>query len=279
MVAAAGCQSPFAKRAVVIAPVLDMQSAPRRHADVVSQARLGQTVEIVVRREGWWKVRTPDEYEGFVEVKGLRTLDDAAQYPAAGAARVHVESLFARLYPDASVTRHPPLLTAPYETCLEVVARKGPRWLEVKLPDGRHAFVQSGDVASEPSVLDVAGLIEHAKRFLGLPYTWGGTSAYGYDCSGFTQMLCRRGGKDIPRDAKPQALWDGMAPVEKAALEPGDLLYFGPSMERINHTGFYIGNGEFIHSTTNTHPVVQISRLDEEYWTKLFVCARRWRKS
>lgn len=273
----AGCQSPSAKRAVVILPVLDMQSGPRRHADVVSQARLGQTVEILEQRAGWRKIRTPDEYEGFVEAQGLRTLPDGVDYPARGAKSVTVESLFARLYVDPSVTRHPPLLTAPYESKLEVAGEKDERWIEVRLPDGRRAWVQRGDVLEFTKAEEIPAIIAHARRFLGLPYTWGGTSAYGYDCSGFTQMLCRRGGRSIPRDAMPQAKWDGMKPVERASLEPGDLLYFGSSMDRITHTGFYIGGGEFIHSTAHLRPAIQISRLDEEYWSKLFVCARRWR--
>jgi cell wall-associated NlpC family hydrolase len=66
--------------------------------------------------------------------------------------------------------------------------------------------------------------------------------------------------------------------VEKSDLQPGDLLYFGASMEKITHTGFYLGNGEFIHSTTSQKPVLQVSRLEEENWTKLFVCARRWKR-
>jgi cell wall-associated NlpC family hydrolase len=66
--------------------------------------------------------------------------------------------------------------------------------------------------------------------------------------------------------------------IERKDLEPGDLLYFGASVEKISHTGFYIGGGEFIHSTTNARPVVQISRLEEENWTKLLVACRRWRR-
>jgi len=58
-------------------------------------------------------------------------------------------------------------------------------------------------------------------------------------------------------------------------LQPGDLLFFGASLTKITHTGMYIGNGEFIHDTTNTHPEVQISKLDDMPWTKLLVAARR----
>lgn len=262
---------------MVVLPVINMHSAARRNADVVSQARLGEEVEMIRRREAWRRIKTADGYEGWVENKGLRTLKDT-RYPASGAKSVTVESLFAHIYPEPSVTRRAPRLTAPYESVLEVVKDHNERWIQVRLPNNDLGFVQRGDVVSSRNPQSVPELITHARRFLGFPYMWGGTSSYGYDCSGFTQMLCRRGGVIIPRDAKPQAHWDVMAPVDREALEPGDLLYFGPSMDKINHTGFYIGGGEFIHSTTNTRPIVQVSRLDEEHWSKLFVCARRWKK-
>jgi probable lipoprotein NlpC len=81
----------------------------------------------------------------------------------------------------------------------------------------------------------------------------------------------------MPRDAQPQADWDGMLRITREELQPGDLLFFGPSDRKINHTGFYLGAGEFIHSTTNTKPVLQISRIDDEPWTKTLVACRRWR--
>ena len=118
-------------------------------------------------------------------------------------------------------------------------------------------------------------MLAFSRRFLGLPYTWGGTSSFGYDCSGFMQMLYRKRGVVIPRDAQPQAHWSGLTPVPRSTLQKGDLLYFGSGEQKITHTGMYIGGGEFISSTIHQRPVVQISRLDEGYWTRLFVCARR----
>jgi cell wall-associated NlpC family hydrolase len=64
-------------------------------------------------------------------------------------------------------------------------------------------------------------------------------------------------------------------PVERKDLRPGDLLFFGASLAKITHTGMYIGNGEFIHDTSDTHPGVQISKLDDMPWTKLLVAVRR----
>ena len=101
-------------------------------------------------------------------------------------------------------------------------------------------------------------------RFLGLPYTWGGTSSFGYDCSGFSQMLQRRRGILMPRDAQPQADWDGVRAVERREeLQPGDLLYFGSSPKKITHTGVYLGDGKFINATTHETPMVRIDDLND----------------
>lgn len=267
-------------RAVVTVPVLDMLSKPTTDADVVSQARYGMTVAVTEQANGWAHIRTPgDDYPGWVPLSGLRQLAEGESYAEKGKL-ARVDNLRAHLYREASVTRHAPLLTLPYETRLEVVAERpeeNQRWLQVLLADGRKAWVQRGDVSFNDTPLAVEELIVLSKRFLGLPYTWGGTTSFGYDCSGFTQMLLRRGGALMPRDAQPQAGWERMTKIERADLKSGDLLYFGSSDRKITHTGFYLGNGEFIHSTTNTHPVLQISRLDDQPWTKLLVACRRWK--
>ena len=79
----------------------------------------------------------------------------------------------------------------------------------------------------------------------------------------------------MPRDADLQAGWEGVKPVKRNQLRPGDLLYFGESPHEITHTGMYIGHGKFIHDTTHEHPGVQISRLADQPWTKLLVACRR----
>jgi cell wall-associated NlpC family hydrolase len=88
-------------------------------------------------------------------------------------------------------------------------------------------------------------------------------------------MLLRQTGVSMPRDAQPQAEWSGVKPVLREELQPGDLLYFGSSETKITHTGMYIGNRQFIHATAHIQPVVQISNLFDEYWTKLLVATRR----
>jgi gamma-D-glutamyl-L-lysine dipeptidyl-peptidase len=148
-------------------------------------------------------------------------------------------------------------------------------WLQVRLPGKTSAWIQSSDVVADPKPLSIPESIDLAKHFLGLPYLWGGTSSFGFDCSGFTQMLIRVRGITMPRDADKQAAWTGVIPVERKNLQSGDLLFFGASPRNITHTGMYIGDGQFIQATTNDHPVVQISRLDDDPWTRLLVASRR----
>ena len=108
-----------------------------------------------------------------------------------------------------------------------------------------------------------------------MTYTWGGTSSFGFDCSGFTQMLVRSRGIIMPRDADLQATWQGVIPVDRKHLRRGDLLFFGSAPDHITHTGMFIGHGQFIHDTTNEHPGVQISKLKDQPWTKILVASRR----
>jgi gamma-D-glutamyl-L-lysine dipeptidyl-peptidase len=262
---------------VVVVPVANMYSAPSDKSDVVSQAIYGSNVILLAARGEWSKIQTDDHYKGWTPSRYLRLIQSGAGYAMSGAT-VQVESLFANVYREADVTRHKPAVTIPFAVRLEVIAEgkgKDEGWIQVRLPDKRSAWIQSADVVSDPKPLSIAESIELAKRFLGLPYLWGGRSSYGFDCSGFTQMLVRARGVNLPRDADQQAAWKTVAKVERNDLEPGDLLFFGSSPAKITHTGMYIGDSQFIQASTNGHPVVQISRLDDQPWTGLLVACRR----
>ena len=165
----------------------------------------------------------------------------------------------------------------PFETHLEALddaPGNNARWLQVRLPDGRMAWIQRGDVVRDPKPLTIEQSIELAKRFLGLPYLWGGRSSYGYDCSGFTQMLVRSRGINMPRDADLQAAWNGVVPVDRKDLRPGDLLFLAGRQQ--DHAYRHVHRQrEFIHDTTHDQPMIQISRLDDQPWTRMLVACRR----
>jgi cell wall-associated NlpC family hydrolase len=272
---------------VVVVPVANMYSGPSEKNDVVSQAIYGSNVTLVVARGEWSRIETPDHYKGWVPSRHIRTVLTGNGYATSGPV-VQVQALFANIYSEPSVTRHKPVITVPYETRLEVVSPDGDSvknakasgkkvegWLQVRLAGKTTAWVQSSDVSADAKLLSITESIELAKRFLGIPYLWGGTSSFGFDCSGFTQMIMRSRGINMPRDADQQAAWTGVTAVERKDLQAGDLLFFGSSPKSITHTGMYIGDGQFIQDTTNGHAVEQISRIDDDPWTRLLVACRR----
>jgi len=275
---ATASQSSFAAKAdyVVIKPVANMYSKPSLNSDVVSQTIYAVSVVRIKSKRGWVNVRTADEYTGWMQSSSLRKFN-GQPYASTGSI-IRVAQLSANIYQEPDVTKHAPLLTIPWESRLEVLPDKvgdGNRWLKVRLPNGSSAFVQTGDISSDFTLLTVDQVIAVAKKFIGVTYTWGGSSDFGFDCSGFTQMLMRQRGFIMPRDADLQAAWSGVTPVERKDLQPGDLLFFGERPDHITHTGMYIGNGQFIHDTTHDHPGVQISVVDDKPWTTLLVAARR----
>ena len=261
---------------VVAKPVINMYSRPTADSDVVSQALYGTGVLSFEKQGDWYDVHTADGYKGWVSAVDVKSLNGGEYAPEDRSVRVAEKT--ANVYREPDVTRHAPVLELPWESRLDTVpdaSGSSERWLEVRLVDGQTAWVQRGDVSVESKPLTIDESLRLARRFLGTTYTWGGVSSLGFDCSGFTQMIERQRGVTMPRDADLQASWNGVVPVDRKDLKPGDLLFFGSSVNKITHTGMYLGNGEFIHDTTHDHPGVQISRLDDVPWTKLLVAARR----
>jgi cell wall-associated NlpC family hydrolase len=116
-------------------------------------------------------------------------------------------------------------------------------------------------------------IVETAKKYMGVPYVWGGATPDGWDCSGFTQYVMKENGIKIPRTAAEQFATG--TSVEKSNLQVGDLVFFTTYKPGASHVGFYLGNGNFIHASS-TAKKVTISALDEQYFTEHYIGARRY---
>ena len=114
-------------------------------------------------------------------------------------------------------------------------------------------------------------IISTAKKYIGVPYKWGGTTPKGFDCSGYVQYVFNKHDIEIPRTSREQ--YNFGTKVSKSNLQPGDLVFFNTSGKGVSHVGIYIGDGQFIHSGT-TKGVV-IAELFGAYWSKLYLGARR----
>ncbi|MDF2578068.1 MAG: Nlp/P60 [Chlamydiales bacterium] len=251
-------------------PVATMYEQPNANSKYVSQAIYAEDVSIVERQGDWSKIKTNnDNYEGWTQIRNLIQLSD--EYPTGESARI--SSTKAHIY-DIKDTEYGPskdLPSLPFESRLLVTDNFGAsqgRWLKVRLLNGKEAYVQRGDLNFEPKKqLDKTELVEFSKKFLGLPYTWGGRSSFGYDCSGFVQMLYRQLGITLPRDSKDQVNWEGFKEVPLEQAHPGDLIFFGSAPDKITHVTMYIGNGEIINATVRENPQIHISKLADFDWT------------
>ena len=87
-------------------------------------------------------------------------------------------------------------------------------------------------------------------------------------------MLLRQRGIVLPRDAQAQCDCAGFLAVPFAELLPGDVLFFTEGPPAVTHVGLFLGDGRFIHCTTEGHPGVQVSRLDHLPW-RARLCAQR----
>ena len=89
---------------------------------------------------------------------------------------------------------------------------------------------------------------------MGFPYLWGASSSKAVDCSGFSKLAFYSQGIILSRDASQQAKYGELIDFSNINnLQPGDLLFFGRTAQRVTHVGIYIGNGEFIHATGKVH--------------------------
>lgn len=249
-------------------PVVEMREEPTKASKMASQALYGEKVDVLEEQTDWTKIQTPDGYQGWIK-KDVLFQTETPITPKADALIAKVNRLAAHVY-DVKDTEYGPILTLPFETKLEVLDQFGDpngRWLQVRLADGSAAYIQRGDIVLNPQTISQNEMIALSLRFLGLPYTFGGRSSFGYDCSGFVQMLYRQMGIAIPRDSKNQVNWEGFKEIPMEALQPGDLIFFGREIPKINHVGLYLGNGRFIHANVlDNKPYVTISHVNDSTW-------------
>lgn len=110
-------------------------------------------------------------------------------------------------------------------------------------------------------------------KYLDAPYKYGGNSNDGIDCSGFTQKIFQNAFSiELPRSAREQ--YRVGIKIDKDELEFGDLVFFNTRRKsNPGHVGIYLGKNEFVHSSRKLG--VTISSMDEEYYKKRYVGARR----
>ncbi|HLA32777.1 MAG TPA: NlpC/P60 family protein [Pseudomonas sp.] len=120
-------------------------------------------------------------------------------------------------------------------------------------------------------------LLTHGLALIGTRYRFGGSSVKsGFDCSGFIGYLFKEElGLQLPRSTREMINIDAPL-VERAELEPGDLLFFSTNGRgRVSHAGIYMGDNQFIHSSSSRSGGVRVDSLEDRYWNRSFIEAKR----
>lgn len=121
-----------------------------------------------------------------------------------------------------------------------------------------------------PAVKDLSTeIVSTARKYVGTPYVWGGTTPSGFDCSGFVQYVFAQHGINLPRTSSE--MYEMGTPVSDP--QAGDLVFFSTYEPGVSHVGIYLGNGQFISSTSSSG--VQIVSMDNPYWASRYIGARR----
>ncbi|MCY1401914.1 Murein DD-endopeptidase MepS/Murein LD-carboxypeptidase [compost metagenome] len=125
-----------------------------------------------------------------------------------------------------------------------------------------------------PALAD--SILERGMSLIGTRYRFGGTSEAGFDCSGFIGYLFREeAGMNLPRSTREMINVDAPL-VSRNNLKPGDLLFFSTNGRgRVSHAGIYLGDNQFIHSSSRRSGGVRIDSLGDRYWNKTFIEAKR----
>jgi cell wall-associated NlpC family hydrolase len=127
----------------------------------------------------------------------------------------------------------------------------------------------AGGIAERGAVM-ASNLTKNAMKFLGVPYAFGGTSSYGFDCSGYTQHVFAMMGVHLPRMADEQ-YYAGKKFSGKPRV--GDLVFFHTYAPGVSHVGISLGNGRFVHASSSRG--VTVSSLHDSYWGPRYVGAKR----
>ena len=248
--------------AVVRTPVAPLFAEPRVASPQISQLVAGRCVDLLERRDDWYRVRGPDEYEGWLHRGYISPAPEPGSRQSGALDRISLG-------------------------CITTDGSGGRRAMPLGALLAPEERVKSGeviDVTEQPARFptDAGAITRSAQLFFeGTSYVWGGVTPWGADCSGLVQTTFALHGIQLRRDAWQQAQQGAPADTDMLKARAGDLLFFSDRLdEHITHVAIALGRQRIVHLALGRGGYA-IERLDDErdpYVAKLrerFVKARR----
>ena len=227
--------------------VVPVRTEPADRAEMSTQLLFGDLAEVLEQSGSWYFIRNfYDDYEGWIDVKQLKLLNEDEYRKLAGA-EIFVNHQF-------------------YGDMVRIEGRS------IRLPAGCSFYNLKGRVmlvddqqyvlegkASPFKFTDTHHLIETALAYLSCPYLWGGKTYLGLDCSGFTQVIYKQHGIKLMRDAIQQSTQGDLISFLSDG-QPGDLAFFDNEEGRIVHVGILLEGQKILHCSGK----VRIDNIDHQ---------------
>jgi cell wall-associated NlpC family hydrolase len=240
---------------IVKISVANMRSQPLFQSELVNQVILGTIVPIYEAQNDFYYIQNWDGYWGWINKHAVFKCDDSDAKNWGESSHVMVIENFGIVRKD--LDKNTETITDLVTGAILKKLEDDSNFTKVQLPDGKIGYIESSLIINEKDQKNIKptgeNIIKISKKFLGVPYLWGGNSSKGFDCSGFVQTVFRLMNVELPRDANQMAEKGTEVSLTKnfEDLRIGDLLFFGKTMKRITHVALYLGDNLFIHSEGN----------------------------
>jgi hypothetical protein len=262
-------ETSYLYKAVVKSTVAGVYQVANWRTPLLTQALLNEEIEVLSTSGIYVFARVPDGYSGYLRQTDIT--DDLSSINAAGD-KVIVKSNFAAV--SDSLGRE--IIIAPMSSVF-FGRRDGNKYI-ITLPQNVIGYINAEDVLflqrNERIPLgDGKKFADTAMLLMGVNYLWGGCSINGIDCSGLTYIAAKMNGLTIPRDSQPQSLVGVTVDLADAVI--GDQLFFSSDNRKltVSHTGIYLGNGDFVHSSGSLGVAVT-NIYTSEYYKERFMFAK-----
>jgi len=267
--------------------VANIRSKPSHPAELATQSLLGTCVNIFNKKGGWYQIQTPDKYIAWADDDALVIVNKDELQNWKSSKKIVYTKPYGHVYAEENF-KSEKVSDIVIGNLLKKISEIG-EYCKVEFPDGRIGYIEKENCIDyenweNNSAVTGARITASAKEYLGLPYLWGGTSAKGMDCSGFSKTVYFQYGIILPRDASQQVLVGDLVNTSEnfAKLKPGDLLFFGrkkteTEKEKVTHVAIYLGNNKYIHAAGR----VKINSLEKkskdfnQYRLDTFIRAKR----